>query len=160
MNSKLLTLGSLSNLGKYFQIIGVLGVVASLLFVGLELRQSQKIATAATQQDRNNSIITNIQTFTLVGHDWHSIALDNNLRYEFSEKEIVARNQYHIAWFIYENDFFHYSQGLMTETVWQAKLKAFEHWYNICDMRDLYQRRSVWMPVAFRELIESFPDKC
>jgi len=61
MNSKLLTLGSLSNLGQYFQIIGVLGVVASLLFVGLELRQSQKIATAATQQDRNNSIITNIR---------------------------------------------------------------------------------------------------
>ena len=88
------------------------------------------------------------------------IGLDNNLRYEFSEREIVARNQYHIAWFIYENDFFHYSQGLMTESVWQAKLKAFEHWYNMCSMRDLYQRRSVWMPAAFRELIESFPDKC
>ena len=39
------------NVEKIINSLGVLSVVASLLFVGLELRQSQRIAQAGQQQD-------------------------------------------------------------------------------------------------------------
>ena len=98
--------------------------------------------------------------FTASGLDWQSNAIENKTNYEFSLKETAKRNAYHEAWFLYENDFFQYEQGLVSEEVWQAKLSAFSHWYNMCDMRNLYEIRSKWMPAAFRELIESFPDEC
>jgi type II secretory pathway pseudopilin PulG len=150
----------MSKLNDFFQAIGIIGLIASLIFVGLELQQNQKIALAKTQQERNNSIQLQIMNFTASGLDWQSNAIENRTNYEFSLKQTAKRNAYHYAWFLYENDFFQYEQGLVSEKVWQAKLSAFNHWYNMCDMRSLYEMRSKWMPVAFRELIESFPDEC
>ena len=48
----------------------------------------------------------------------------------------------------------------MDEAVWQAKLRAFQDWYNRCDLRDLYVSRSRYMPDGFTTVIESFPDEC
>lgn len=151
---------SMSKLNSFFQAIGVIGLIASLIFVGFELQQNQKIALAKTQQERNNTIRLQIMNFTASGLDWQSNAIENKTNYEFSLKETAKRNAYHAAWFLYENDFFQYEQGLVSEEVWQAKLSAFSHWYNMCDMRSLYEIRSKWIPAAFRELIESFPDEC
>jgi|TARA_B110000003_G_scaffold142338_1_gene143637 hypothetical protein len=160
MSKNISSILSMSKLNDFFQAIGVIGLIASLIFVGLELQQNQKIALAKTQQERNNSIQLQIMNFTASGLDWQSNAIENRTNYEFSLKQTAKRNAYHYAWFLYENDFFQYEQGLVSEKVWQAKLSAFNHWYNMCDMRSLYEMRSKWMPVAFRELIESFPDEC
>ena len=160
MSKNISSILSMSKLNDFFQAIGVIGLIASLIFVGLELQQNQKIALAKTQQERNNSIQLQIMNFTASGLDWQSNAIENRTNYEFSLKQTAKRNAYHYAWFLYENDFFQYEQGLVSEKVWHAKLSAFNHWYNMCDMRSLYEMRSKWMPVAFRELIESFPDEC
>ena len=160
MSKNISSILSMSKLNDFFQAIGVIGLIASLIFVGLELQQNQKIALAKTQQERNNSIQLQIMNFTASVLDWQSNAIENRTNYEFSLKQTAKRNAYHYAWFLYENDFFQYEQGLVSEKVWQAKLSAFNHWYNMCDMRSLYEMRSKWMPVAFRELIESFPDEC
>lgn len=40
---------------EWLEIIGIFGVVASLIFVGLEMRQSQKIALSAAYQARSDS---------------------------------------------------------------------------------------------------------
>ena len=45
-------MNTLSKYGDLFQIIGVIGIISSLIFVGLELRQTQKIAIAGQQQAR------------------------------------------------------------------------------------------------------------
>ncbi|MBJ89736.1 MAG: hypothetical protein CMO98_07735 [Woeseia sp.] len=160
MNKNFLSITNMSSLNNFLQMIGVLGVIASLIFVGLELRQSQKIALAKTQQERNNSAYDVINTFTTANIDWQSVVLDNNLSNQFSKQMIARRNAYHLSWFMFENDFFQYTQGLVDDSVWDAKLKAFENWYNTCDLRPLYVRRSKYMPAAFTTLIESFPDKC
>ena len=40
---------------EWLEVIGVFGVIASLIFVGLEMRQSQKIALSAAYQARSDS---------------------------------------------------------------------------------------------------------
>jgi hypothetical protein len=65
-----------------------------------------------------------------------------------------------MSWFLFENDYFQYTQGLLDDSIWNAKLKAFESWYNTCDLRPLYLSRSKFMPAGFVTLIESFPDRC
>ena len=160
MSKNIASMLSISKFNDFIQIIGVIGLIASLIFVGLELRQSQKIALAKTQQERNNSIRQQIMNSTIAGIDWQSTSIESKIHYEFTMKEIARRNSYHEAWFLYENDFFQYSQGLITDEVWQAKLRAFEYWYNLCEMRDLFEMRSQWMPGELIDLIKTFPDKC
>ena len=52
MNKSIFSINSLSKYSELFQIVGVIGLIASLIFVGLELRQTQKIAIAGQQQSR------------------------------------------------------------------------------------------------------------
>ena len=40
MNKNFLSITNMSSLNNFLQMIGVLGVIASLIFVGLELQQS------------------------------------------------------------------------------------------------------------------------
>ena len=49
MSSKILTAISLNGVANF---LGVIGIIGSLIFVALELRQSQQIAIAAQQQVR------------------------------------------------------------------------------------------------------------
>ena len=42
-------------MNQYTQFLGTLGVIASLIFVGLELRQNQQIAIAGQVQERFNT---------------------------------------------------------------------------------------------------------
>ena len=97
MNKNFLSITNMSSLNNFLQMIGVLGVIASLIFVGLELRQSQKIALAKTQQERNNSAYDVINTLTTANIDWQSVVLDNNLSYQFSKQMIARRNAYHLS---------------------------------------------------------------
>ena len=41
-----------ARMNAFIQLFGILGIIGSLLFVGLEMRQSQRIALAAQQQSR------------------------------------------------------------------------------------------------------------
>ncbi len=45
--------------------LGIVGVIGSLIFVGLELRQSQIIALASQQQARTSTLVDIIGTFSL-----------------------------------------------------------------------------------------------
>ncbi len=52
MNKTIFSLNTLAKWSDLSQIMGVIGIIASLIFVGLELRQTQKIAIAGQQQAR------------------------------------------------------------------------------------------------------------
>lgn len=48
----------------WVQLIGMLGVLGGLIFVGLEMRQSQQIALAAQQQARTSALVSIIGSFS------------------------------------------------------------------------------------------------
>ena len=65
------------------QLLGMIGIIGSLLFVGLEMRQSQRIALAGQQQDRMAVFVDITNTFTEAGIEFNSLE---------SEKEYAFRN--------------------------------------------------------------------
>ena len=105
------------------QLLGMVGIIGSLIFVGLEMRQSQRIAMAGQQMERTALLIEANAVFTEAGLDWHSIAfLDQpELADTYPSGIAGGRNNYHQALFNYENDYFQFSQGLMPIEVWDAK---------------------------------------
>ena len=57
-----------SNVGV--QLLGMLGVLGGLIFVGLEMRQSQQIALAAQQQARTDTIVDIVGVYSEAGSSW------------------------------------------------------------------------------------------
>ena len=96
------------------QLLGLAGVIASLIFVGLELRQSQRIAISAQHQERSASAVAMIVGFLESGIDWEATVRPN-----FAESsEPARRNAYQINWYFAENDFNQYQNGLLPDGDW------------------------------------------
>ncbi len=51
------------------QLLGMVGIIGSLIFVGLEMRQSQRIAMAGQQMERTALLIEAHSVFTEAGLD-------------------------------------------------------------------------------------------
>ena len=109
------------------QLLGMVGIIGSLIFVGLEMKQSQMIAQAGQNQERMGAAGDMVNTLNEVVADFQSLVFENKRDYKdyLSEEEIIQRNLFHIFLFTYENDHFQYSRGLMPDDVWSAKLAAF-----------------------------------
>ncbi|MCH2578821.1 MAG: hypothetical protein MK003_10765 [Pseudomonadales bacterium] len=46
-----------TDINDLIQLLGMLGIIGSLIFVGIEMRRSQRIAQAGQQQDRTASFL-------------------------------------------------------------------------------------------------------
>jgi hypothetical protein len=144
------------------QLLGMVGIIGSLIFVGLEMRQSQMIAQAGQQQDRTAIFFGLIGSNNEAGVDWQSTVYEADVGTSeaYTPTEIVRRNNFHAHLFTYENDYFQYMQGLMPQQVWDAKLVALEFFYNQCDMRVIMEYRVKWFPAGFVEIINNLNDEC
>ena len=132
------------SLDVWIQLIGMLSIVASLIFVGMEMRQSQRIALAA-QQTARVQIFTEIVTgMTESGLAW----LGPNEDYATSNRT----NQ--ILW-IFENDYLQYRLGLMDESVWQAKFRILDTIMSGCRGREIFETRREGLDARLVSLIDS-----
>ena len=148
------------SLDTWIQLLGMLGVIASLTYVGLEMRQSQRIAIAGQQQGRAEITNNFVSTFLETGLDFQSIYFKRDIMQSLSVEDTAFRNAMHVMWFIFENDFYQYTQGLMGESTWQAKLAGIQIIYDYCDAREIYDVRAPIFAVEFRAVVESLPYKC
>ena len=98
-------------------------------------------------------VIEDIYTTAEIGLDWSKIVLDDNVELTEAER-IQKRNNASAGWFITENDFQLYQLGLMSEEVWQAKRGIISHYYNQCELRDIYDLRRPLMPTEFVEVVD------
>ena len=138
----------------------MVGIIGSLVFVGLEMRQSQTIAIAGQQQEKAAMFIQRQATLIEAGLDYYEVTINKDLHSLSAEEAGARKNNVFINWTIYENDFYQYQAGLMTEQNWLANLENIRQIYNQCDNRDVYIRYSTFFEEEFRLLVESFPDQC
>ena len=138
------------------QLLGLAGVIASLIFVGLELRQSQRIAISAQHQERSASAVAMIVGFLESGIDW-----DATVRPNFVESsETARRNAYQINWYFAENDFNQYQNGLLPDSDWEAKVNIVEFLLSECDLRGIVDFRKRFWTAEFMDVINSIDDPC
>ena len=149
------------SLDSWVQLIGMLSVVAGLVFVGLEMQQSQKIALAGQQANRVQLFSSMMDANNEQGIDQQKLQMILSGQIPMTEDyEWVVMNGLHRMWWIYENDFLQNELGLMDENIWQAKRNAMEANYNFCDGRPVFDIRKNTFDSRLVELVESFPDEC
>ena len=143
------------------QLLGMVGIIGSLIFVGLEMRQSQRIALAGQQALRTQFFLDGVDALsepeksnqTLIEMLLGDIPITEDY-------ECFLENAIHRNWWIFENDFVQSDLGLMDENVWQAKLNAMAVVYNFCFARPVYDARRNILDARLITLIEKFPDNC
>jgi len=129
------------SLDVWVQLVGLLSVVAGLVFVGLEMRQSQQIALASQQQERASLVTEIIGTFAEVDPPISMLDyLDGNIDFSDPDTRAVVETFIYQMWMVYENDYLQYDLGLMNEEIWQAKLASMRFMYNKCQFKDVTDR--------------------
>ena len=142
------------------QLLGMVGIIGSLIFVGLEMQQTQRIAIAAAQEARMNANRGYIRSMQESNLDAQSVFWEQNFDYDYSPQEIGYRNSMHEQWFLMENDFYQFQTGLMDRVTWESKRGAIGRIFNRCNARDIYESRKGSSTPEFREIIESHPNEC
>ena len=148
------------SLDVWIQLIGMLSVLAGLVFVGLEMRQAQYIAIAGQQQQR--AIMQGELNYSITeqGEDIGEIILNQNYSELSDNQKKLKRN---IAWWQWnriENDFYQYSLGLMPIEKWEAQLGSLSRWKNVCEARDIYDFRYSYFETELKQLLDDAPDDC
>jgi len=104
------------------EIIGIAAIVASLVFVGLELRQNRNLAEAAAYQARTDSEIA----FQSLYVDPQRVA-EAVVKYKTGEPTTAADDVYLLStnwvrYVHYENIHYQLERGMLTEDFWTAIL--------------------------------------
>tara|TARA_Y100000758_G_scaffold1477_1_gene1224 strand:+ start:177 stop:638 length:462 start_codon:yes stop_codon:yes gene_type:complete len=149
-----------ASLDVCIQFIGLLSVVAGLLFVGMEMRQTQRIALASETSNRMYQVlIQTINSSSETGVDWTKMVFGDYSELSESEK-IAKRNNVAMGWLVAENDFSLFKLGLMSEEVMEVNEGLLSLYYNQCDVRNIYEARRHLMDVEFVQIVESQSDPC
>ena len=126
------------NFDTWIQLLGMTGVLGGLIFVGLEMRQSQQIALAAQQQARTEiftGIVNSVNESSEVSLYQILKKARENASLTASEEKIAENYALQTVW-IFENDFIQYKAGLIDENVWLAKLASVRGIASMCHTRD------------------------
>jgi|TARA_B110000211_G_scaffold233187_1_gene298707 hypothetical protein len=117
------------NFDVWIQLTGMLGVLGGLIFVGLEMQQSQRIALAAQHQARSEMFMDQINAHTEAGITFRNYTAD---------EQYANINGFHALSVIFENDFIQYELGLMDEDLWRKKQVVIKRLSGICEMAEIW----------------------
>ncbi len=143
-------------------LLGIIGIIGSLVFVGMELRQSQQIALASQQQQRAALITEVIGTFSDANPPISFLDfLNQTIDMDDKNNRATTETYMYRVWMIYENDHLQHKLGLMDEDVWQAKLTSMRAIYGMCQYKEVTRFALSYSSQDLRETLQgSGPNPC
>ena len=109
----------LAKLSNWVQVVGIFALVASLIFVGLQMKQTQEIALANQYQARSSEF--QAMSRTGVEANWTYPPLRAFISEQYSAADISAVVW---TWAGFDNHHFQFQSGFLTEESWQAQSLA------------------------------------
>lgn len=113
------------NWREWTELVGIAAIVASLIFVGLQLKQSQDIAIAGQYHDRTALTVQNFNSELENGdlHVWARAFRDVEFNEEVSIED-KGRAYLRIAAYIImlDNHYYQFQAGFLDEETWQTHL--------------------------------------
>ena len=135
-------------LNSWLQIVGMFGVIGSLIFVGLQLKQSQDIARSQADQTRTwgvvDAYVTRASTPTLNSAE---AKLWAGVTDQLEPEEVVALFWDHAAVLkMTEDVHLQYKNGFLSEERWMASLQGLK-----CNFSSFPLYREFGIPGGFTE---------
>ena len=109
-----------SKLNDWLQLAASVGVVLSLIFVGLEIQQSRQIAIADVYQQRT-ALVMHAQTAFFTPQQWYDAFDKQQAGEEITWAEEAILDTALSLWFSYhENSHFQNQMGLLSDEHWET----------------------------------------
>ena len=143
-------------LRESFEFLGVIGVIASLIFVGLQLKLSQDMALAGQYQARADNVLdlslTQLES-TGVSSGISSLLPREN---ELNEEERRALT-IQISWLlsVYDNNHFQYENGFLDEESWVGMTNRLRIAFGSETFREQYQSSRAFYRESYVSWVDS-----
>ena len=140
----------------WVQLLGMLGVLGGLVFVGLEMQQSQTIALGAQQQARTEmqgelwgaALEGEVEVHAAMTNSWAEL---ND--YQKGIREQIQR----YFWLMLQNNHYQYELGLISAEQWdQIEGRIADRWSE-CNLRHM---APVDPLASFGSYLGNLPDNC
>ena len=145
------------SLDTWIQLLGLMSVLGGLVFVGLQMQQTQQIAIAGQVQARAEMGVNRILSGLEGNLD--AIRLFNYVNFDYEElneeEKLIARNMHNWIGIMVENNFSQYQMGLFADDYWEQQERRILNWWNRCDLRSSGGRIR-----SFQNYLDSLPDEC
>jgi hypothetical protein len=136
-----------AKINDWLQVIGMFGVIASLIFVGLQMKQTQEIALSNTYQarahasvERNMAATTSPVLLSAEAKIW--VGKEDKLT---PQEIVVLAHNFYADMDTYENNHYQFESGFLSEEHWQQ---------NLLDLRCIFTKpifREIWASENYRE---------
>ena len=139
------------------ELVGLVAIVASLVFVGLQLKQGQEIALATQYQARAEATQTLYLSHIETGYVAPVPALRRGADNGATAQDISTMLW---LWIQMDNHFYQYQAGFIAQDAWDAQLRNTREIYGNCELRFVYDWRKNGLREEFVNLVASFEDPC
>ena len=145
-----------SKLNDWLQVVGLFGVIASLVFVGLQMKQDREIAIADAYQQRAAMAIELFGSQLPPDRSWSAYSKAVLTDEPLSDEETMA-----MAWsFIptmayYENNYFQYQSGLLDQQHWESSLAAIGWLARYTVFRDWWLENGQTYRQSFKVVVDA-----
>ncbi len=140
-----------------FDTAGILAIVVSLVFVGLQLRQSQEIAIAAQYQARAQAAQSMYMSLQESGT---SLVGRKRIAEMTPFERYTAENVNRWAWTQSDNLYFQYHAGFLDEESLEGMKYRVERVFRACDRRYIWEEMRNFLRPSFVNYVESLTDPC
>ena len=127
----------------WVQLLGMLGVLGGLVFVGLEMQQSQTIAIGGQIQARNDAVM-DFFSAPLEGNETALLFFDRYLTGEKAETDVekaVFSQIQRVRVISHQNAWQQYNLGLLPADTFEFSKRSVVGMYDDCDIRPIITRR-------------------
>ncbi len=151
------------------EIIGMSAIVASLVFVGMELRQTHQIAIAAEYQERATSVIDQYNAkmqsdaaLSVVGQPLYEAVKSADFPDEYRhlyEGYTVEQLGFETintlnALTAFDNIYFQYQSGFISDESWQAFRYRLRRIFESPITRRVFEKDPHWYRASYRQLCD------
>jgi len=139
------------------ELIGITAIVASLVFVGLQMKQSQDIAIAAQYQARADAAQNMIMSLQESGT---SLVGRKRISEMTPFERYTAENVNRWAWTQSDNLYFQYHAGFLDEESLEGMKYRVERVFGACDRRYIWEEMRNFLRPSFVNYVETLADRC
>ncbi len=129
-----------AKLHDWLQVIGMFAVVASLIFVGMEMRQTQKISMSQTYQSRTTTTVEWNSAFAA-----NPAALSGYRKAREGNEDEITPAEYDALlrtmsgmYFLYDNAHYQYQAGFVSDEFWEMTRQGLKRNMEVPVVRQLF----------------------
>jgi hypothetical protein len=149
-------------LRNWLEIVGIFSVVASLVFVGLQMRQEHKISLSQAYQSRTTAAAEFNTTFASnpVALSAYAKCIEGRSE-EMTVEEYQSLHRMIVAVLhLYDNAYFQYQQGFVSEEFWMVTRNSLKGWMNYSALNTIIlDRMNVQGRPEFSALVRSIAEE-